>query len=179
MSLASNRFLLPDLLASCPLEGGVNPHYEKGAAESRAWINSYNVFTDRKRAFFVLGSNELLVSHAYNYASHEQFRTCCDFVSFTSGYFDSLLIVLWPIGECPLCLRRIERRSEWQGCSLHRKHIPQRHERLYLGRWLRILPDDQRVRLHSIHLSSRIHYRVLGSVHGFSAYRAQEQPPAS
>ncbi|KAG6844953.1 hypothetical protein H0H87_002067 [Tephrocybe sp. NHM501043] len=81
MTLSSNQFLLPDLLGLCPLDGGVNPHYEKGAAESRAWINSYNVFTDRKRAFFVLGSNELLVSHAYNYAGYEQFRTCCDFVS--------------------------------------------------------------------------------------------------
>ncbi|KAG6832817.1 Linoleate 10R-lipoxygenase cop4 [Tricholoma furcatifolium] len=75
------QFLLPDLLATCPLDGGVNPHYEQGAAESRAWINGYNVFTDRKRAFFVLGSNELLVSHVYNYAGYEQFRTCCDFVN--------------------------------------------------------------------------------------------------
>ncbi|GLB40505.1 putative terpenoid synthase [Lyophyllum shimeji] len=81
MSPASKQFILPDLLATCPLQGGVNPHYEKGAAESRAWINSYNVFTDRKRAFFVLGSNELLVSHAYNYAGYEEFRTCCDFVN--------------------------------------------------------------------------------------------------
>ncbi|KAF8072026.1 terpenoid synthase [Lyophyllum atratum] len=81
MALASNQFSLPDLLATCHLEGGVNPHYEKGAAESRAWINSYNVFTDRKRAFFVLGSNELLVSHVYNYAGYEEFRTCCDFVN--------------------------------------------------------------------------------------------------
>ncbi|KAG6909950.1 Linoleate 10R-lipoxygenase cop4 [Tephrocybe rancida] len=78
---STTQFLLPDLLAMCSLTGGVNPHYEKGAAESRAWINSYNVFTDRKRAFFVLGSNELLVSHAYNYAGYEQFRTCCDFVN--------------------------------------------------------------------------------------------------
>ncbi|RDB26083.1 Linoleate 10R-lipoxygenase COP4 [Hypsizygus marmoreus] len=75
------HFILPDLLAMCPLDGAKNPHYERGAAESRAWINSYNVFTDRKRAFFVLGSNELLVSRAYAYAGHEQFRTCCDFVN--------------------------------------------------------------------------------------------------
>ncbi|KAG6898204.1 hypothetical protein C0992_003316 [Termitomyces sp. T32_za158] len=81
MALPSNQFLLPDLLATCSLDGGVNPYYEKGAAESRAWINSYNIFTDRKRAFFVLGSNELLVSRVYNYADSEHFRTCCDFVS--------------------------------------------------------------------------------------------------
>ncbi|KAG6850710.1 hypothetical protein H0H93_009868 [Arthromyces matolae] len=81
MSLTQNKFRLPDLLSSCPIDGGVNPHYETGAAESRAWINSYNVFTDRKRAFFVLGCNELLVSHVYNYAGYEEFRTCCDFVN--------------------------------------------------------------------------------------------------
>lgn len=81
MTFSLNQFLLPDLLATCSLEGGVNPHYEKGAAESRTWINSYDVFTDRKRAFFVLGLNELLVSRVYNYADFEHFRTCCDFVS--------------------------------------------------------------------------------------------------
>jgi hypothetical protein len=81
MSFTPTQILLPDLLAICQLEGATNPHYEKGAAESRAWINSYNVFTDRKRAFFVLGSNELLVSHAYPYAAYDAFRTCCDFVS--------------------------------------------------------------------------------------------------
>ncbi|KAG5636068.1 hypothetical protein H0H81_009214 [Sphagnurus paluster] len=63
MTLSSKQFILPDLLSGCPIRGGVNPHYEEGAAESRAWINSFNVFTDRKRAFFVLGCNELLVSH--------------------------------------------------------------------------------------------------------------------
>lgn len=82
MSLLPNQFILPDLLATCPLDGATSPHYEKGAAESRAWINSYNVFTDRKRAFFVLGSNELLASHVYAYTGYEEFRTCCDFVSF-------------------------------------------------------------------------------------------------
>ncbi|KAG5645541.1 hypothetical protein DXG03_005816 [Asterophora parasitica] len=81
MTIAPNQFILPDLLASCPLKTGVNPHYEKAAAEARAWIDSYNVFTDRKRAFFVLGSNELLASHVYNYAGFEQFRTCCDFIN--------------------------------------------------------------------------------------------------
>jgi len=77
---SAQQFILPDLLVACPLEGATNPHYEKGAAESRTWINGYNVFTDRKRAFFVLGSNELLCSHVYAYAGYEQFRTACDFV---------------------------------------------------------------------------------------------------
>lgn len=75
------QFTLPDLLAACPFKDATNPHYKEAAAESRAWINSYNVFTDRKRAFFVQGSNELLCSHVYAYAGYEQFRTCCDFVS--------------------------------------------------------------------------------------------------
>lgn len=74
------QITLPDLLAICQLKGSTNPHFREAAAESSAWINSYNVFTDRKRAYFVQGCNELLVSHTYPYAGYEQFRTCCDFV---------------------------------------------------------------------------------------------------
>lgn len=80
MNSAHKQFILPDFLATCPLEGATNPHYEQGAAESRIWINSYDVFTDRKRAFFVLGSNELLCSRVYAYAGYERFRASCDFV---------------------------------------------------------------------------------------------------
>lgn len=75
------RFVLPDLPSLCPFQPSTNPHYTRGAAESRAWINAYDVFTDRKRAFFVQGCNELLVSYTYPYACYEQFRTCCDFVN--------------------------------------------------------------------------------------------------
>jgi hypothetical protein len=92
-------FVLPDLLSMCHLKGATNPHYEVAAAESSAWINSYNIFTDKKRAYFIQGSNELLVSHTYPYAGYEQvrhplshfycslsslinqFRTCCDIVN--------------------------------------------------------------------------------------------------
>ncbi|KAI0925898.1 Linoleate 10R-lipoxygenase cop4 [Taiwanofungus camphoratus] len=81
MSSATKQFTLPDLLAMCPFTGSTNPHYAKAAAESSAWVNSYNILSDRKRAFFVTGSNELLVSHTYPYAGYEQFRTCCDFVN--------------------------------------------------------------------------------------------------
>ena len=73
-------FLLPDLLASCPLKDATNPYYKEASAESRAWINNYDIFTDRKRASFVQGSNELLCSHTYNYAGQHQLRTTCDFV---------------------------------------------------------------------------------------------------
>ncbi|THV02877.1 terpenoid synthase [Dendrothele bispora CBS 962.96] len=79
--LLKKQFLLPDLLALCPLKGATNPHHQEAGAESSAWINSFNVFTDKKRAFFVQGCNELLVSHTYPYAGYEQFRTCCDFVN--------------------------------------------------------------------------------------------------
>ena len=74
-------FVLPDLISICPLKGSTNPHYEAAAPQSSAWVDSYNLFTDRKRAYFIQGSNELLVSHTYPYADFDQFRTCCDFVN--------------------------------------------------------------------------------------------------
>ncbi|OCH95452.1 terpenoid synthase [Obba rivulosa] len=80
-STSPQQFFLPDLLSVCPLRGSTNPHYAQAAVESSAWVNGYNLFTDRKRAYFIQGSNELLVSHTYPYAGYEQFRTCCDFVN--------------------------------------------------------------------------------------------------
>ena len=80
MSFGIRQFVLPDLKSQCPFKGSVNPYYLDASADSRAWINSFNVFTDRKQAFFIQGCNELLVSHTYPYAGYEQFRTACDFV---------------------------------------------------------------------------------------------------
>ncbi|KAI0077886.1 terpenoid synthase [Panus rudis PR-1116 ss-1] len=80
-STTAKSFVIPDLHSVCLLKGATNPHYAKAAPESSAWINSYNLFSDKKRAFFIQGSNELLVSHTYPYADYEQFRTCCDFVN--------------------------------------------------------------------------------------------------
>ncbi|TFK49911.1 terpenoid synthase [Heliocybe sulcata] len=77
----SKQFYIPDLLAVCPLVGSTNPHYDKAGAESSNWVSKYKVFTNRKRLFFVLGSNELLVSHTYPYAGYDEFRTVCDFVN--------------------------------------------------------------------------------------------------
>lgn len=77
---SSRQFRIPDLFASCSLKAVTNPYYKEAAAESRAWINSYNVFTDRKRADFVQGQNELLCAYVYPYAGYEKFRTTCDFV---------------------------------------------------------------------------------------------------
>lgn len=81
MHPSTSQFTIPDILAICPLKDATNPYYKEAAAESRAWVNSYNVFTDRKRAFFIQGANELLCSHVYAYAGYEQFRTTCDFVN--------------------------------------------------------------------------------------------------
>lgn len=75
------QFILPDLHSMCPLKDATNPHHKTAAAESRAWINSFKVFSDEKRAEFIAGSNELLVSHAYPFASFERFRVCCDFIN--------------------------------------------------------------------------------------------------
>ena len=75
------QFTLPDLKSMCPLKDATNPHHKAAAAESRAWMNSFQVFTDEKRAEFIAGSNELLVSHTYPFASHERFRVCCDFIN--------------------------------------------------------------------------------------------------
>ena len=44
-------------------------------------MSSYNVFSDRRQAFFVQGQSELLVSHAYCFAEYHEFRTICDFVN--------------------------------------------------------------------------------------------------
>ncbi|KAI0833261.1 terpenoid synthase [Trametes gibbosa] len=79
--MSASQFTLPDLLAVCPLKGSTNPHYTLAAAESTAWVKSYNIFDERKLVFLLQGSSELLVSHAYPYAPYEQFRTCCDFVN--------------------------------------------------------------------------------------------------
>ena len=76
-----NKIVLPDLLSICPIKGSTSPHYEAAAAESRAWVNGFNIFHGEKLTFFLTGSNELLVSHTYPYAGYEQFRTACDFVN--------------------------------------------------------------------------------------------------
>ncbi|KAF9266511.1 terpenoid synthase [Marasmius fiardii PR-910] len=81
MAIKPRQFVLPDLLAICPLKSAINPHHHEAAGQSSAWINSYDMFTDRKRAYFIQGCNELLVAHTYPYAPYEEFRTCCDFVN--------------------------------------------------------------------------------------------------
>ena len=112
------QYILPDLLALCPFPTGlINPHY-KEAEESRAWINSYGVFTEEKRASLAQGNIELLVSHTYPYAGYKQFRTCCDFINFVRLsappfvhlHIDEVTTTVVPY-------RRSERRPERQGCE--------------------------------------------------------------
>ncbi|TFY78722.1 hypothetical protein EWM64_g5292 [Hericium alpestre] len=101
MPASVNRFFLPDLLAiSAAFKDALNPHWKRAAAESKQWVNSYNVFSDRRRAFFYKGQSELLAAHAYPYAEYEEFRTVCDFIN--------LLFV-------------IDEMSDLQGCDDARK----------------------------------------------------------
>lgn len=80
------QFRIPDLHADVPLKDSTNPHYRAAAAESRAWINSFHIFKNRKRVDFIQGLNELLCSHVYCFAGYEQFRTTCDFVSLGASW---------------------------------------------------------------------------------------------
>lgn len=83
MEDTATQFFLPDLFKVCPLPlGSTNEHYAIGAAQSRAWIDSFDVFADKKRAQLIHHCNyELLASRAYPYAGEEEFRTCCDFLN--------------------------------------------------------------------------------------------------
>jgi len=76
------QFTLPDLIALCPFPWSTSQH-KGAAAESAAWVDSFNVFSDRKRAFFLQSYSELLVSHTYSDAGYDELRTCCDFVNLT------------------------------------------------------------------------------------------------
>lgn len=78
---STRRFALPDLFAICTFDHSFNPHYERAAAESSAWIDSFHVFRDRKRAFFIQSNAELLAGFVYPYAGYEELRTCCDFIN--------------------------------------------------------------------------------------------------
>ncbi|KAK7463069.1 hypothetical protein VKT23_007655 [Stygiomarasmius scandens] len=75
------QFVVPDLFASCNIEGAKNPYCQKAGEESTAWLIGHGILTDNKRATVVSGLNELLVARAYPFAGYEQLRTCCDFVN--------------------------------------------------------------------------------------------------
>ena len=96
ITMLPRQLRLPDFFASCPLKDATNPYYKEASEESRAWINSYDIFTDRNLAFFDRGSNfELLCSHVYAYAGYEQLRTTCDFVRlFVCNYLRESELIL-------------------------------------------------------------------------------------
>ncbi|TFY78436.1 hypothetical protein EWM64_g5579 [Hericium alpestre] len=82
MSSSAVQFTIPDLFGlSTVFTDAVNPHWERASAESRAWVNGFQMFNDKRAAFFLSGQSELLVSHAYPYAGYEEYRTVCDFVN--------------------------------------------------------------------------------------------------
>ncbi|KAH9977837.1 terpenoid synthase [Lactifluus volemus] len=82
MPSSPSYFILPDLFSlSAAFHDATNPFWKRASAESRRWVNSYAVFTDRRRAFFFQGQSELLSSHCYPYAGYEEFRTCCDLIN--------------------------------------------------------------------------------------------------
>jgi hypothetical protein len=82
MTQSPSHFILPDLFTlSSAFQHASNPFWKRGATESRRWVDSYAVFADRRRAFFLQGQSELLCSHCYPYAGYEEFRTCCDLVN--------------------------------------------------------------------------------------------------
>lgn len=78
---STRQYILPDLISLCPFPYSSNPHCEKAGAESAAWLESYDIFRDRKRAFFAILCAELLVSRAYPYTGYEEARTCCDMLN--------------------------------------------------------------------------------------------------
>ncbi|KAH7906978.1 terpenoid synthase [Hygrophoropsis aurantiaca] len=86
----SSQFYLPNLFASCPLRKGVifPGNYVAIGAASKAWINAYDVFTERQRNIFDKTNSELLSARAFPYVSTDKFRTCCD-----------CLNLLWMIDE--------------------------------------------------------------------------------
>jgi hypothetical protein len=84
---ASSVLTLPDLVAySAPFTDAVNPHYNRGSSESRAWISGYKVFSDRHQEAFLRADIELLAAHLYPYAEYNEFRTTCDFVNWFFAY---------------------------------------------------------------------------------------------
>jgi hypothetical protein len=113
----SRQYILPDLLALCPFPSGLtNPHY-KAAEESSAWINSYSVFADKKRATFAQANIELLASHTYPYAGYKQFRTCCDFINFVRLLAPLFMCLrIDEVTTTAVSYRRSERRPERQRC---------------------------------------------------------------
>ncbi|TFY54399.1 hypothetical protein EVJ58_g8887 [Rhodofomes roseus] len=81
MPFSPGSFVLPDLMPLLPFKGSYNSHFERAAKASSAWVNSYRIVSDRKRAFFQQGGSELLCAYAYSYAGYEELRATMDLVN--------------------------------------------------------------------------------------------------
>ena len=80
MSQSDVQFVLPDLYAVLPFEGGQNPLFDVIGRESRDWINSYDILPHHRQAGVTSG--ELLASYCYPYAPHSNaFRVCADYLN--------------------------------------------------------------------------------------------------
>ena len=80
MSQLADQFVLPDLFAIFPFEGGQNPFFDVIGKESRDWLNSYNTLVPHhRRADFT--PCELFASYCYAFAPCDVFRICVDFFS--------------------------------------------------------------------------------------------------
>lgn len=80
MPQSGEQFILPDLYAVLPFEGGPkNPLLDVIGQESRDWINSYDILPHHRRAGFTSG--ELFASYYYPHAPHEAVRICADFIN--------------------------------------------------------------------------------------------------
>ena len=89
MAAALNSYTLPDFLSLLPYQTPLNPHYERAAAESSAWLHSFRgVIPAHKRRFFEQRGSELLCGYAYSYADYEGLRTAMDFVNLLYVYDD-------------------------------------------------------------------------------------------
>lgn len=83
--------MLPDLQGICPFSPRLNPHFESVAFESRAWIDSFGILSNRQQRGplsqqhrFSNSALELLAAHAYPYADREGCRTVSDYTNLTS-----------------------------------------------------------------------------------------------
>lgn len=64
----------------------ITDYFSVPGAESSAWVDSFNFFTDRKRAHFERSFMELLGSYMFPYADFEEFRTCCDLMNVLTAH---------------------------------------------------------------------------------------------
>ncbi|KAF7797961.1 hypothetical protein EIP86_009168 [Pleurotus ostreatoroseus] len=86
MATPADTYTLPDLHSICPWRTSLNPHHEAVAAESSAWILSYDVqaklgVSQKLLDFFISRGGSLLCAYTYPFATPELLRIACDFTN--------------------------------------------------------------------------------------------------